>query len=67
MGKAMSLITKPLRTFNVESRAFKEISKEKPTPAPRHKSDEYDVEKLMKGLCALLTCDCAIIVVINNF
>lgn len=45
----MSLVTKPFREFNVESRAFKIISKDKPTPAPKHKSDEYDVEKLMKG------------------
>lgn len=45
----MSLITKPVREFNVESRAFKEISKEKPTPAPRHKSDQYDVQRLMRG------------------
>lgn len=45
----MSLITKPLKNFNVENRAFKAISKEKPTPAPKHKSDEYDVQKLMQG------------------
>lgn len=45
----MSLMTKPLRSFNVESRAFKEISKEKPTPAPRYKSDEQDIHKIMQG------------------
>ncbi|NXM65620.1 NDUF4 factor, partial [Serilophus lunatus] len=29
-------LTRVFRTFNVESRARREISKEKPTPAPRH-------------------------------
>lgn len=49
MGKVMSLIAKPFREFNIEARAFKAISKDKPNPAPRHKSDEYDIQKLMKG------------------
>ncbi|NXG12722.1 NDUF4 factor, partial [Sakesphorus luctuosus] len=31
-------VTRVFRTFNVESRARREISKEKPTPAPRHRT-----------------------------
>lgn len=50
MGKAMSLVTKPFRTFNVESRAHKVISREKPTPAPKHKSDELDIQQMIKGI-----------------
>lgn len=50
----MSLITKPIRSFNVESRAFKVISQEKPTPAPRYKSDEQDIQKLIQGKSTVL-------------
>ncbi|XP_046734944.1 protein NDUFAF4 homolog isoform X2 [Diprion similis] len=37
MGKGMSMLSRQLQRFNVENRAHKVISKEKPTPAPRHK------------------------------
>ncbi|EEZ98853.1 protein NDUFAF4 homolog [Tribolium castaneum] len=48
MGKVMSLMGRPFRTFNIESRAHKIISKDKPTPAPKHKSDQLDYERLMR-------------------
>lgn len=35
-------LTRVFRTFNVESRARREISKEKPTPAPRHPTSQLD-------------------------
>ncbi|NWU99095.1 NDUF4 factor, partial [Upupa epops] len=35
-------LTRVFRTFNVESRARREISKEKPTPAPWHPSTRMD-------------------------
>ncbi|NXX15845.1 NDUF4 factor, partial [Podargus strigoides] len=39
MGGRLSRV---FRTFNVESRASREISKEKPTPAPRHRTSRLD-------------------------
>ncbi|XP_072187869.1 NADH dehydrogenase [ubiquinone] 1 alpha subcomplex assembly factor 4 [Excalfactoria chinensis] len=35
-------LARVFRTFNVESRARREISKEKPTPAPRHPTSRFD-------------------------
>ncbi|XP_065488064.1 NADH dehydrogenase [ubiquinone] 1 alpha subcomplex assembly factor 4 [Caloenas nicobarica] len=35
-------LARVFRTFNVESRARREISKEKPTPAPRHPTSRLD-------------------------
>jgi hypothetical protein len=37
MGKAYSILLRPLRTFNVENRAAKIISLKKPIPAPQYK------------------------------
>lgn len=50
MGKVLSIITKPIRDFNIESRAHAVISKEKPTVAPKHKSDQITYERIMKGI-----------------
>lgn len=49
MGKVGSKIAHPFKNFNVEGRAHQIISKEKPTPAPKHKSDEVNVDNLIKG------------------
>ncbi|NXL16213.1 NDUF4 factor, partial [Setophaga kirtlandii] len=35
-------VTRVFRNFNVENRASREISKEKPTPAPRHRTARLD-------------------------
>ncbi|NXW71721.1 NDUF4 factor, partial [Hirundo rustica] len=35
-------VTRAFRNFNVENRARREISKEKPTPAPRHRTARLD-------------------------
>ncbi|XP_012260470.2 protein NDUFAF4 homolog [Athalia rosae] len=37
MGKVMSMMSRKVQRFNVENRAHKAISREKPTAAPRHK------------------------------
>lgn len=49
MGKVMSVIGRPFRNFNIESRAHKIISKDKPTPAPKHKTDQINYERIMQG------------------
>ncbi|XP_076656434.1 NADH dehydrogenase [ubiquinone] 1 alpha subcomplex assembly factor 4 isoform X2 [Halictus rubicundus] len=38
MGKVLSRLTRPIRTMNIENRAQKVISREKPVPAPHHAS-----------------------------
>ncbi|NWS10907.1 NDUF4 factor, partial [Pachyramphus minor] len=56
-------VTRVFRTFNVESRARREISKEKPTPAPRHRTARLDAtadqpevkEKILRKDDRLLT------------
>ncbi|XP_070159887.1 protein NDUFAF4 homolog [Polyergus mexicanus] len=40
MGKVYSLLTRPIRTFNVDNRAARIISREKPVPAPQYPSTE---------------------------
>nr|XP_022921279.1 protein NDUFAF4 homolog [Onthophagus taurus] len=50
MGKTISkIITKPIREFNIESRAHKVISQPKPTPAPKYKSDELSYQQMLKN------------------
>lgn len=53
MGKVGSKIAHPLKNYNVEGRAHKIIAKEKPTPAPKYKSDELNVDNLIKGNTSL--------------
>ncbi|XP_029168206.1 protein NDUFAF4 homolog isoform X2 [Nylanderia fulva] len=36
MGKVYSLLTRPIRTFNIANRAERIISREKPVPAPQY-------------------------------
>ncbi|NWR71477.1 NDUF4 factor, partial [Centropus unirufus] len=43
-------LTRVFRTFNVENRARREISKEKPTPAPRHPSARLDQQADHPGI-----------------
>lgn len=50
MGKVFSMITRPIRNFNIESRAHNIISKEKPDPAPKHKANVVEAERLLRGL-----------------
>ncbi|XP_076766661.1 NADH dehydrogenase [ubiquinone] 1 alpha subcomplex assembly factor 4 [Xylocopa sonorina] len=48
MGKIYSLLTRPIRTFNVENRAARVISREKPVPAPLHSSTQRQKEMVDK-------------------
>lgn len=50
MGKVFSMLTRPVRNFNVESRAHKIINKEKPIAAPLHKSNLEEAERLLRGV-----------------
>ena len=53
MGKVMSVAvnaaTKKVKRFNVENRAQKVISQDKPTPAPRFESNKIDLERVLRG------------------
>ncbi|XP_025263488.1 protein NDUFAF4 homolog [Camponotus floridanus] len=40
MGKVYSMLIRPIRTFNIENRATRIISREKPIPAPQYPSTE---------------------------
>ncbi|KAK9736447.1 Uncharacterized protein family (UPF0240) [Popillia japonica] len=48
MGKILSILTRPVRNFNVEARAHAVISKEKPNAAPRHKVDQEQYRLMLK-------------------
>lgn len=50
MGKVLSVLSKPVRNFNIENRAHKVISKEKPIPAPKHKINLDEYQSVLKGL-----------------
>jgi len=49
MGKAYSILLRPLRSFNVENRAARVISKEKPIAAPQYKYVEKQKELMNEG------------------
>jgi len=49
MGKAYSMLLRPLRTFNIENRAAKIISLEKPIAAPQHKHIEKQKKLVDEG------------------
>lgn len=53
MGKVLSIVSKSIKNYNVENRAHKIISKEKPAPAPKHKADIDEYERILKGLLIL--------------
>lgn len=48
MGVILSAISRKANRFNVEARAHKVISKDKPVPAPRHAYAQEDLNKMMK-------------------
>jgi len=49
MGKIVSLMLKPIREFNIESRAQKVIERNKPIPAPKSKMEQSNIERMLKG------------------
>lgn len=53
MGQAVtkiySIIRREINTYNIEKRAHKIISKDKPTPAPMHPSHVKELQRLKEG------------------
>lgn len=57
MGTAlgrMKILFRPVKNFNVEERAFKAISKDKPTPAPTHLRMQSIMEEIRQGWVVIL-------------
>ncbi|CAK9830006.1 Protein NDUFAF4 homolog [Anthophora retusa] len=48
MGKVYSLLTRPIRTFNIENRAERVITREKPIRAPEHAGVQKQREEVNK-------------------
>mgnify|MGYP000412676406 CR=1 FL=1 len=49
MGKVFSVIQRKANRFNVENRAQRVISKEKPLPAPTHPATLQEIEAIKSG------------------
>ncbi|XP_013145713.1 PREDICTED: protein NDUFAF4 homolog [Papilio polytes] len=50
MGALVTKALRPIKTFNVENRAHKVISKEKPTPAPHYPSTKDDLKRTLAAV-----------------
>ncbi|XP_061724008.1 protein NDUFAF4 homolog [Cydia pomonella] len=49
MGALATKALRPLKSFNIENRAHRVISKEKPTPAPRYAANMEDLKRAMES------------------
>lgn len=53
MGKVFSVVAKysrfPAQRFNVENRAHRVISQDKPKPAPKFEANIKDLERVLRG------------------
>lgn len=49
MGALVTRALRPIRSFNIENRAHREISKEKPTPAPKYPQNLEDMKRAMEA------------------
>lgn len=47
MGALVTKVLRPIKSFNIENRAHRVISKEKPTPAPRYQQAIEDMRRAM--------------------
>lgn len=47
MGKVMSLVVRKVNRFNVENRAHKIISRDKPVAAPKYDSNSMELERVL--------------------
>ncbi|XP_053685180.1 protein NDUFAF4 homolog [Sabethes cyaneus] len=47
MGKVLSIVARKANRYNVESRAQKVISQDKPEPAPKFKANQADLERIL--------------------
>lgn len=48
MGALVTRALRPIRSFNIENRAHRVISKEKPTPAPRYADNIEDLKRTLE-------------------
>ena len=49
MGKVLSVVVSKVQRFNVENRAQRIISQDKPKPAPKYESNIKDLERVLRG------------------
>jgi len=49
MGKVLSVIQRQVNRFNIENRAHRVISKDKPIPAPKYPSTIQELETIKSG------------------
>lgn len=49
MGALVSKALRPIKSFNIENRAHRVISKEKPTPAPRYPHNLEDLKRTLEA------------------
>lgn len=49
MGALVTRALRPIRSFNIENRAHREISKEKPTAAPKYPQNIEDMKRAMEA------------------
>ncbi|XP_072948106.1 NADH dehydrogenase [ubiquinone] 1 alpha subcomplex assembly factor 4 [Epargyreus clarus] len=49
MGALVSTALRPLKSFNIENRAHRVISKEKPTPAPQYAASLEDLKRTLEA------------------
>ena len=49
MGKVYSVISRQVQRFNVENRAHRIISQNKPAPAPKYPATLEELERIAKG------------------
>ncbi|XP_068625074.1 protein NDUFAF4 homolog [Battus philenor] len=50
MGALVSRAIRPIKSFNIENRAHRIISKEKPSPAPKYDSTVEDLKRTLKAV-----------------
>lgn len=50
LGKVFLMVTRPIRNINIEQRAHKVISKEKPIPAPQYESTLKQIQVAKKSM-----------------
>lgn len=49
MGKVLSVVAAKVQRFNVENRAQRIISQDKPVAAPKFESNIKDLERVIRG------------------
>lgn len=49
MGALVTKALRPIKSFNIENRAHRVISKEKPTPAPRYPQNLEDLQRALEA------------------